>query len=632
MQGALVDNADISGRVAGKGAAIYISPNALVGNINILTGARLEGDIYSDYAQRDDYGQQRLTLLTFGRKANAYGQATEAADADFSFTYRGNIEGINNLALDAHGGKTSLNGDFQIYSMTIAPGASLSGNASYTLNEEGRFVNNGILAPGNSLGQINISGAYQQGNTGQLLLEVDGRGRHDTLQVDGHAQFDGQLTFAPQPDWYATNWRLNTQDLLKTDASDGNFSAVNSVLRSPTLTLQTTPQGKNGWQLSMLRASNAYSRYAQDANARQVGQALDKIVAEAKSDIQPLYRTLDFSATDGGSISNALPQLSAGAYSAMFASSLQREQQIARIVGGPNPVVMPKQLTEGEWRSFAIPFGGGFWQQRQGDSVGYDASSYGIVFGAEKQNDENHNWIYGFHGAVSGQSVTVKSPETATGKTTAFDLGIHARYGAERSEGMYLFGTGRLGIEDSWLDRNINVETYGASHHATWTGLSGSVTAGGGYRWALNNNVNAGPVTSLNYTTLHRPDVKESGNDGSRLMLGSQTFDSLRSSIGVNGNWNVPLASGASFAAELQLSWDHELLDGNVVQQASFANYRSTGFSSRNQVTGRDTLGVKAGMSYKINADVELGIGVESEMFRSGYDSIAGNLSATWRF
>lgn len=108
LQGALVDNADISGRVAGKGAAIYISPNALVGNINILTGARLEGDIYSDYAQRDDYGQQRLTLLTFGRKANAYGQATEAADADFSFTYRGNIEGINNLALDAHGGKPRL--------------------------------------------------------------------------------------------------------------------------------------------------------------------------------------------------------------------------------------------------------------------------------------------------------------------------------------------------------------------------------------------------------------------------------------------------------------------------------------------------------------------------------------------
>ncbi|MBT0723615.1 autotransporter domain-containing protein [Rosenbergiella sp. S61] len=632
LQGALVDNADISGRVAGKGAAIYISQNALVGNINILHGARLEGDIYSGYAQRDAYGQQRLTQLTFGRKANMHGQATDGADSNFSFTYRGNIEGINNLALNALGGKTSLNGDFQIYSMTIAPGAILSGNGSYTLNEEGRFVNNGILAPGNSLGQINITGAYQQGDTGQLLLEVDGRGRHDTLQVGGHAQFNGQLTFAPQPDWYAANWRLDSQDLLKTDSYSGEFSAVNSLLRSPTLALQATPQGENGWQLSMLRAANAYSRYAQDDNARQVGQALDKIVTEANSDIQPLYRTLDFSATDGGSISNALPQLSAEAYSAMVASSLHREQQITRIIGGPNPVVTPKQLAEGEWRSFAIPFGGGFWQQRQGGSVGYDASSYGMVFGAEKQNDQDRNWIYGFHGAVSGQSVTVKSPQTANGKTTAFDLGIHARYGVERSEGMYLFGNGRFGIENSWLDRNIHVETYGASHHATWTGLSGSITAGGGYRWALNDNVNAGPVTSLNYTTLHRPGVKESGNDGSRLKLGSETFDALRSSIGVNGNWNLPLASGASIAVELQLTWDHELMDGNVVQQASFAHYRSTGFSSRNQVTGRDTLGVKAGMSSKINTDVELGIEIESQLFRSGYDSIAGNLSATWRF
>lgn len=632
LQGALVDNVDISGRVAGKGAAIYISQNALVGNINILNGARLEGNIYSHYDQRDAYGQQRLTQLTFGRNTNAYGQATENADPGFSFAYRGNIEGINNLALSAQGGKTALNGDFQIYSMTVAPGAMLSGNGNYTLNEEGRFVNNGILSPGNSLGKITITGGYQQGATGQLLLEFDGRGGHDTLQVDGHAQFDGQLTFSPLPDWYAENWRLDLQELLKISSYSGEFSAVNNSLRSPTLVMQTTPQGKNGGQLSMKRAANAYSQYAHDDNARQVGLALDKIVAVAGSDIQPLYRALDFSAADGGSISNALPQLSAQAYSAMFASSLQREQQISRIVSGSGLVATPEQFTEGEWRSFAIPFGGGFWQKRQGDSVGYDASSYGMVFGAEKQNEQNSNWIYGFHGAVSGQSVTVKSPETANGKTSAFELGLHARYGTARSEGIYIFGNGQFGIEDSSLDRKIQVETYGASHHASWTGLSGSVAAGGGYRWVLNDNVTAGPVTSLNYTTLHRPAVKESGTDGSRLMLSSENFESLRSSIGMNGNWNLPLASGSLIAADLQLTWDHELLDNDVVQKASFANYRSTGFSSKNQVTGRDTLGVKAGMNYKINTNTELGIGVESELFRSGYDSISGNLSATWHF
>lgn len=632
LQGALVDNADISGRVSGKDAAIYISDNALVGNINILNGAQLEGHIYSNYNQKDSNGQQRLTQFTFGRKANIHGQAIDDTDPDFSFTYHGNIKGINNLALNTLGGKTSLNGNFQIYNSTISPGAILSGNGSYTLNKEGHFVNNGILAPGNSLGQINIIGDYQQGDTGQLLLEVDGRGRHDTLQVDGHAQYNGQLTFVPLPDWYATHWQLDPQVYLKTGSNSGQFSAVNSLLRSPTLVLQTTLQGENSWQLSMLRASNAYSQYAQGDNARQVGQALDKIVAEANSDIQPLYRALDFSATDGKSVSNALQQLSAEAYSTMFASSLHREQQITRIIGGSGPTITPKQLTESEWRSFAIPFGGGFWQQRQGGSVGYNASSYGMVFGAEKQSEQDRNWIYGFHGAVSGQSVTVKSPDTANGKTTAFDLGIQARYSVERSEGMYLFGNGRFGIEDSWLDRNINVETYKASHRTSWTGLSGSITAGGGYHWALNDNMSAGPVTSLNYTKLYRPSIKESGNDGSNLMLSSGTFDTLKSSIGVNGNWSLPLASGASLAVELQLTWDHELLDGNAVQQASFANYRSAGFSSRSQVTARDTLGAKAGMNYKINTDVELSIGVQSELFRSGYSSIAGNLSANWRF
>lgn len=632
LEGALVNNADISGRVAGKGAAIYISPNALVSKINILTGARLEGDIFSGYNQQDVYGLQRLTQLSFGRMANQQGLAMDQADPNFILNYRGNIEGINNLALSAVGGKTSLNGNHQIYSMYIAPGATLSGNSDYMLNQDGRFVNDGILAPGNSFGQINVTGFYQQGSNGQLLLEVDGNGGHDTLVVNGHAQLNGQLTFVPQPGWYAANWQLDSQDLLKTASHSGEFGAVNSLLSSPTLSLQAIPQGEDSWQLTMHRAPNAYSQYAPDSNARQVGQALDQIVSVAGADIQPLYRTLDFSAADGRSISSALQQLSPAAYSAMFASSLNREQQITRTVSGPWPITTPEQRVEGEWRSFAIPFGGGFWQQRQGDSVGYDASSYGMVFGAEKQSEGEGNWVYGFHGAVSGQSVTVKSPETATGKTTAFDLGIQARYAADQPAGMYLFGNGRFGIEDSWMERSVGVDAYQASHHASWTGLTGSVMAGGGYRWALNNHLSAGPVGALNYTALHRPGVTENGNDGSRLALESNTFNSLRSSIGVNSRWDLPLSSGAVIAADLQLTWDHELLDTDVSQQATFTNYRNARFSSKNQVTGRDALGVKTGLRYHINQDVELGVGIESELFRSGYDSVAGNLSATWRF
>jgi subtilase-type serine protease len=47
----------------------------------------------------------------------------------------------------------------------------------------------------------------------------------------------------------------------------------------------------------------------------------------------------------------------------------------------------------------------------------------------------------------------------------------------------------------------------------------------------------------------------------------------------------MPLASGGAFAARMQLTWEHELLDGDATQHASFVNYRSAKFHAKNQVT-----------------------------------------------
>ncbi|WP_034918241.1 autotransporter outer membrane beta-barrel domain-containing protein [Erwinia sp. 9145] len=627
LEGALADNVDISGRLAGTYAAISISENALVNTINVLNGAQLQGDIYSFYDQKTPDGEQRLTQLTFGRLADAQGRATAQTDPDFRLRYEGNITGIN-LALTALGGITSLNGTHQIYSMTIAPGATLGGNSEYTLNADQLFVNNGTVSPGNSLGQITVNGDYQQGTSGQLRLEVDGSGGHDTFIVNGNAALAGQLTVVPLRDWYASGWQINSASLIQADTLSGVFNEVNGQLSSPTLQVQVTPQGENGYQFSLLRAENAYSQYGQERNARQAGQALDRIVTNAREDMQPLFRTLDFSAVDGSTVARALNQLSPAGYSAMFASSLNREHQIDDIISADR--ALDPQVTTDEWRSFAIPFGGGFWQDRQHGSVGYDASSYGVVFGAEKQRTDN--LTLGFHGAVSGQSVKVNSPETGEGKTTAFDLGVQARYAPDPLAGAYLFGSGRAGIEDGEMDRTINVDDYRARTNATWTGFSGAVTAGGGYRWALSDNLSAGPLAALNYTALSRRGLNESGDNGSRLTLDSTTFDALRSRVGVSGDWDQSLSSADALKANLQLTWDHELLDTELVQNARFVDYNNSRFNSKNRVVGRDSLGAQAGLYYLMGKEVELGAAIASDLFRSGYDSVSGNLSATWRF
>src|SRR5690606_20747490 len=83
LDGPLVQQADITGRVAGRQAAILISDNAYVGRINLMQGARIEGDIISHYAQRDDSNQLRLITLSFGQAADSLGRGTGRPDAAF---------------------------------------------------------------------------------------------------------------------------------------------------------------------------------------------------------------------------------------------------------------------------------------------------------------------------------------------------------------------------------------------------------------------------------------------------------------------------------------------------------------------------------------------------------------------
>ncbi|MFV0547698.1 MAG: autotransporter domain-containing protein [Limnobaculum xujianqingii] len=628
LNGALVDNADISGRLAGTDAAIYIAPNALVNNINIMNGARLEGAIYSDYNQKDDSEQQRLTQLTFGKLADDSGRATDEADASFNLRYDNNIQGINNLALELSGGQTSLNGIHQLYSVNVASDARLAGNSQYTLNSNGLFSNHGVIAPGNSMGRIDILGNYQQGEDGQLLLEIANDGSSDIFTVSGTADLNGQLTFVPQAGWYPGGWTQDTRSMLSFGSTTGEFSEINSQFESSTLKLQITPQGNGLYQLSMRRDNNAYSQYALDDNARRVGRALDQIVMNAQSDLQPLFSTLDF--TDSTTIANALNQLSPANYSAMFASSLNREQQITDIISIQRASASDRSETGP--RAFAIPFGGGFWQDRQDNSVGYNASSYGVIFGAEKPYEAAPDWTLGFHGAVSGQTVKVKSPENGTGKTTAFNLGLHTRYTQDPMAGLYLFGNGRIGIEDGSMDHSVRVGNYRTNNQSDWTGLSGSLMAGGGYNWKLTPEFSAGPVAALNYTVLSHPDINENGCGSACLELDAKNFNSLRSSIGIGSSLDLSRTTGQGFKASLQLTWNHEYLDTDLVQNANFSGYDNVSFSSKNRITSRDSAGVQANLSYQINKDVTANVGIASDLFRSGYNNVSGNASVNWRF
>lgn len=649
LQGALVDVADITGTIEGREAAIYMSPNALVNRVNIMAGARIDGDIVSEYRERDDRGALRLATVSFGQKADAAGRSTGAGDGDFAMRYTGSLRGTN-LQVSLNGGVTALEGNNAVHGVTVQQGAALAGNGDFTISDEGVFRNDGTIAPGDSLaaspgiGRIAIAGDFVQGEMGRLLADFRPSQSYDLVSVSGTARLDGTLELRPEAGWYASEWQLDA-NIVDATRFEGEFAQVKLDAASPTLAFGTKAASPGRFTLTATRPEDAYARHAADGNGRRAGIALGQLASAAgaaspdAAAARDFVAAIDFSAPDGSDVRRALSQVSPGAYNAGVSASLHREREVMDVVlrglttpfgtgaaGGGGAA-----SANGQWQGFAMAFGGRAQQDAHGSAIGHDVSTVGLVLGTTRRAGSAAAWRYGAHMNIAHQSIGFDSPLSGKGRTTAFGLGLHTAYAADEREGLHLYGGVRVGIEHASMERNINAAGYRASHKADWTGHSASAAVGGGYRWRLGEGVSAGPVAALQYAWVSRPAVEESGNAATRLRLDKGRFDALRSSLGVAAEAAWSLENGAAFTALAQATWDREWLDRAAVQHARFAAFPAIPLQSRNEVVPRNSLGLKASLNYQPNARVSVGAAVTGQL-GGGYREVRGELRVRWAF
>lgn len=630
LNGPLVQQADISGRVAGKEAAILISDNAYVERINLMQGAQIEGDIISHYAERDDNNQLRLTTLSFGQTADSLGRSIGQPDATFHLSYAGNITGKDNLALSFDGGTTQLNGTVQVYSATVQEAATLGGNANFDLASGNALINAGTLTPGNSTGRISVNGDFQQTSTGRLVAEFDGKGSHDVLAVSGHADLDGTLKLEPLADWYQNSWSVDTGSLVEAASHSGNFSTIQIAHVSPTLRFDAAALGSERYRLSATRADNAYSQYGNDANQQEAGNALFKLAAAGPASAQALFQALDFSATDGSQIPAALDQISPAGYSAAMAASLMHERSIMQTARQGLSQSLRRPGTE--WQGYALVFGANADQNTRGSMLGYDANSYGLIVGAGRALESAPDFAVGAQLDISDLSVKPDAPYSGKSKATAFGLAAHLQYRPGAKEGLFAFSGLRLGLEQADMRRQIAIGDYQASHSSDWTGRNLSLDAGTGYLWELNPSLSVGPFVSMNYALVSRPSIDESGNAATRLHLDSKRVDALRSSLGLTATWNRALNDGSNLAMNVDVGWNHEWLNRDLTQAARFAIASTdTTFNTLNSVLPRDTMSLRAGLTWQRSERLSIGTGISSQ-FGGGYSSLQGQVNLRWAF
>ena len=677
INGELVTNFNVAGSVIGSKAAIYISPNAYVKNINILKSAVIDGGIISEWNPNEiiyqngnideledeeilkpalPYYEDGMTHLNFGYAADENGnmildgQKQPVTDANYTKELSNNILGKDSLVIDLWAGELNTSGTNNVNIVHVAEdyddgtsgpiATKYTNTGDLTINSslvvEGTFVNEGKLQTsfdedGESLkisgtGSANLTGTE---DSGTFVLNAEQGFYKGTTYID-------LANTAPNtPEISIVNENIivnsNSASLKMSAEFDGENIITITTLRDYTSLASTSGESQLAEQIA-LKANEIANNpdYTGDPeNLSPLDQKWQNIIAG-----------MDYNDSTGATAKQALKALTPHVYGSSAQATLTTHTMMnnlnmlgsfssnvpaARTGGGRGPALdnTPKHNS---WRNIVVPFSS-YTDQHNGVSS-YTNHNSGVLGAMERTLD--NGLTHGYHAAVNHQSTSSYSQRI---KGEGFYLGTHASYAPAEWEGWQVFGSARLGLENMRSHRSffIGGGNMGTSD-ADWTGFSGSFTLG----TALEREhgvVKSGPFAALGYSFAHRPSVDEHGS-GIPAHLDSATYDSLKIQLGYRLT-TKPKAldsyDSTKWQAHASVAWNHELLNDNGSTDFALEGL-SKAINDKTADYGRDSMSVAAGITFKTPKRLDVGLTLGSDIYRKGGSSLYGKVNFEWKF
>ncbi len=554
---ALMSEVNISGTIAGSQAAIYISDNALVQEINVLPGAAIYGNIISKWDPANpllsDYVTEvsdidLTTALNFGNV-----QSTRSDLQDFGLTLYGSIDGQQSLDLSLHDGELTVTG----YSKTL----SLTNHGELTVLGSD---DNGVALTATTLSL----------NEGSVLRLPAG-----AVAETESANLGGNLELLLAQDYYCSGDKQQTKVTFTGNIS-GNFEQSALGALSPTLNFtgisSTTESSTDAVSVvtsaTVSRSADAYAQYADSPATTAVGFALLGLTDSAASPYADLLAALDFSSLSGSDIRKALHSISAESYSAAAQSVLRQLQTEER------------QLQFSQWAE-ALParygthiYGNLLYSGYDSDGASWDSQGFSAVVGADTRISPALS--AGINLTLSTLSTDVSGDNEASYDAVTALAGLRAIY-RPASEGFYLQGSVRAGLQEGDMDRSVRVNGYRAELDSDWLAFTGSANTAVGYDLLFigpDYKLRTGPFAGANYALLHTPDIDESG--GAALVVDSSTYDSLPLELGWRFKLEQDLSPGNTVMLAASAAFFHDTLDDEDHTEAAFRYDSAPAFDS----------------------------------------------------
>lgn len=617
----------------GTGKTTFVSNNTYAGGTNISNGTLQIGN----GGTSGTLGTGNVTnnsALIFNRSDDS--SYTGVISGTGTVTKEGagthTLSGTNTYtgATTVNAGTLVVNGSIANSATTVNNGGILGGNGTVS----DLTLNGGTLAPGNSIGTLNVSGNVDF-SSGVYEVEVDDAGNSDKIIATGNADLSGaRVSVLPEAGSYAAS---TDYTILEAASFSNTFTGV-SVDDSDFAFLDASlSYSATHVTLSLERNDIDYGDVAQTANQRSVGNTLQRLYdGSASSGMNDLLGEINILSSSAAR--SAYDQLSGVGHGNSLLMTRQSQQRFGRLLShqallrsshqslqltewlAASPIQLASLTTPAAAQQAVQPAQHHYWitpmygegeVDGDGNASGMDYYYAGLSLGFDQQL--NQDWLLG-----AALSYTQSDARFAAGSTDmdGVDLALYSHW----DQGVnYLQGYAGVGWYGSDSERRINVggsQTAESDYHTA--AFFGGVE--GGHRFMLHTDMLLTPYVGLAYGYSDRESFNESGVGAANLAVASESLESILSTAGVRAERLFNTEQGAAMAWNLNVAWLHEFGDARSQTRAGFVDHSFADFRVTGPDLDRDRVLLGTGLAVAMNGQSTLSLEYNGEFSGSHQD------------
>ncbi|MDX8503547.1 autotransporter outer membrane beta-barrel domain-containing protein [Mesorhizobium sp. VK4C] len=553
------------------------------------------------------------TNYTFASAIGGVGTINQIAGTTNLIADSSSFTGATNIT----GGRLAVNGSLANSLVTISGGV-LGGNGTV-----GGIVahSGGIIAPGNSIGTVNVAGDVDQAAGSVYQAELTSTGQSDLIQATGTATIAAGAVL----------------DVVKTDAAPYVAGTHYMVLQADGgVTGNYTLTGDIGTAFLGLAdsydANHVYLDVIQKTFA-QVGLTPNQIATGGGSESlgagNPLYDAIVVLPTEAV-VQDAFDQLSGEIHASAKGMLLEDSRfirdaatrRISAAFGDAGAAALPvmaygeggPEMAAADTDRFAVwgqAFGSWGNTDSDGNAAAFDRSTGGLLMGADSLVGD---WRVGLIGGYSHSSFDADA-RRSSGASDNYHLGL---YGGT-NWGAIAF---RTGAAYSWhalsTKRSVAFNGFADALSADYDAATAQVFGELAYKIDA-NRFHFEPFADLAYVDVRTDGFTEKGGAAALASAGSST-DATFTTLGLRGSTGFTLAN-INATARGMFGWRHAF--GDVTPTSTFVFAGGDAFAIAGVPVARDSAVVEAGIELQMSGNATLGLSYAGQFGAHAADNAA---------